>query len=136
MAPSLENWTSARPEVAGSEDTWLPRGRRAGAGPPETNCGVKSRGTIVSDNLLSTQDRQEALSRAYASAVAAGAGYVTYIPDYDRDSVDLGSAQPGRCVRTSMCSSRRQSIFGETVSFLNSPLGKRIMMISESRRRF
>src|SRR5262245_22650473 len=82
MAPSLENWTSARPEVAGSEDTWLPRGRRAGAGPPETNCGVKSRGTIVSDNLLSTQDRQEALSRAYASAVAAGAGYVTYIPDY------------------------------------------------------
>src|SRR5262252_8228554 len=86
MAPSLENWTSARPEVAGSEDIWLARGgksRRAGAGPPETNCGVKSRGTIVSDNLLSTQDRQEALSRAYASAVAAGAGYVTYIPDFN-----------------------------------------------------
>jgi len=96
MAPSLENWTSTRPEVAGSEDTWLPRGRRAGAGPPETNCGVKSRGTIVSDNLLSTQDRQEALSRAYASAVAAGAGYVTYIPDYDRDSVDLGFSAAGK----------------------------------------
>jgi len=51
---------------------------------------------IVSDTLLSTQDRQEALSRAYASAIAAGAGYVTYVPDYDRDSIDLGFIAAGR----------------------------------------
>lgn len=42
------------------------------------------------DALLSTQDRQEALSRAYANAIAAGAGYETYRPEYDRDSVDIG----------------------------------------------
>ena len=51
---------------------------------------------MVSDTLLSTQDRQEALSRAYATAVAAGAGYVTYVPDYDRDSVDLGFSAAGK----------------------------------------
>jgi hypothetical protein len=50
----------------------------------------------VSDSSLSSQDRQEALSRAYAGAVAAGAGYVTYVPDYDRDSVDLGVMAAGR----------------------------------------
>src|SRR3974390_3227443 len=51
---------------------------------------------MASDTLLSTQDRQEALSRAYAMAVAAGAGYVTYVPDYDRDSVDLGISAAGK----------------------------------------
>jgi len=91
---------------------------------------------IVSDTLLSTQDRQEALSRAYASAIAAGAGYVTYVPDYDRDSIDLGFIAAGRMRRTSMYSSRRQSIFGEPVSFLNSLSRKRTMMTSESQRRF
>jgi hypothetical protein len=44
----------------------------------------------MSDALLTSQDRQAALSKAYASAIAAGAGYSTYIPDIDRDSVDLG----------------------------------------------
>ena len=44
----------------------------------------------MSDALLSIQDRQEALSRAYASIIAAGAGYTTYVPTLDRDSVDLG----------------------------------------------
>jgi hypothetical protein len=52
--------------------------------------------SIVSDALLSTQDRQEALSRAYAHAIAAGAGYVTYVPDYDRDSIDLGFIAAGK----------------------------------------
>jgi hypothetical protein len=51
-------------------------------------------GLIVSDSSLSIQDRQEALSRAYASAVAAG--YMTYVPDYDRDSIDLGFMAAGR----------------------------------------
>jgi hypothetical protein len=44
----------------------------------------------MSDALLSIQDRQEALSRAYANIIAAGAGYTTYVPTLDRDSVDLG----------------------------------------------
>jgi uncharacterized protein DUF4365 len=44
----------------------------------------------MSDTLLSVQDRQEALSRAYANIIAAGAGYTTYVPDFDRDSIDLG----------------------------------------------
>jgi hypothetical protein len=44
----------------------------------------------MSDTLLTIQDRQEKFSRAYAAAIAAGAGYVTYVPDVDRDSVDIG----------------------------------------------
>jgi hypothetical protein len=43
----------------------------------------------MSDTLLSVSDQEEALSRVYAQAVAAMAGYTTSIPDYDRDSVDL-----------------------------------------------
>lgn len=39
--------------------------------------------------LLTTTDREEALSRAYAHAVASGAGYVTAAYDIDRDGVDL-----------------------------------------------
>ena len=41
------------------------------------------------DALLTTPDREEALSRVYARAVAAGAGYVTADCDFDRDGVDL-----------------------------------------------
>lgn len=43
----------------------------------------------MSDALLSVPDREEALSRAYARAVAAGAGYTTADCDFDRDGVDL-----------------------------------------------
>ena len=43
----------------------------------------------MTDALLSTPDKEEELSRVYARAVAAGAGYVTTVPDYDRDGVDL-----------------------------------------------
>lgn len=50
----------------------------------------------MSDSPLSTQDREEALSRAYANAIAAAAGYVTYEPGIDRDSVDLGFMASGR----------------------------------------
>jgi Domain of unknown function (DUF4365) len=52
--------------------------------------------TQMSDELLSIQDRQEALSRAYAAVIAAGAGYATYAPDFDRDSIDLGFSAGGR----------------------------------------
>ena len=41
------------------------------------------------DTLLSPQDKEEALSRVYARAVAAAAGYLTAEPDFDRDGVDL-----------------------------------------------
>jgi hypothetical protein len=44
---------------------------------------------MVTDDLISTNDREEALSRAYVSAVAAGAGYVTAQPNLDRDGVDI-----------------------------------------------
>ena len=43
----------------------------------------------MKDTLLTTQDREEALSLVYARAVAAGAGYVTSDCDFDRDGVDL-----------------------------------------------
>src|SRR5437773_330638 len=49
----------------------------------------------MSDALLTSPDREEALSRAYASAIAAGAGYLTYQPDFDRDSVDIGFSAGG-----------------------------------------
>lgn len=43
----------------------------------------------MTDMLLTRTDRQEALSRVYAKAVAARAGYATSVPDPDRDGVDL-----------------------------------------------
>ena len=43
----------------------------------------------MNDALLTSQDREEALSRVYARAVAAGAGYATADCDFDRDGVDL-----------------------------------------------
>jgi hypothetical protein len=53
----------------------------------------------MSDALLSKTDRQSALSVSFVSAIAAGAGYTTAIPDCDRDSIDLivgagGSMRP------------------------------------------
>ena len=41
------------------------------------------------DALLTTEDRKEALSRVYARAMAAGAGYAVGDCDFDRDGVDL-----------------------------------------------
>ena len=43
----------------------------------------------MTDALMTSADREEALSRAYVSAVAAGAGYVTASQDIDRDGVDV-----------------------------------------------
>lgn len=43
----------------------------------------------MTDALLGTEDRKEALSRAYARAVAAAAGYAVGECDFDRDGVDL-----------------------------------------------
>ena len=41
------------------------------------------------DTLLTIPDQEEALSRAYAYAIAAGAGYITGDYDLDRDGVDF-----------------------------------------------
>lgn len=41
------------------------------------------------DSLLSVQDQEEAMSKVYALAVAAKAGYTTAISDFDRDGVDI-----------------------------------------------
>lgn len=51
------------------------------------------------DSLMTSNDREEALSRAYVAAVAAGAGYVTAEQNFDRDGVDIqiragGSMRP------------------------------------------
>jgi hypothetical protein len=43
----------------------------------------------MADALMAVTDREEALSRAYVAAVAAGAGYVTSMMDFDRDGVDI-----------------------------------------------
>ena len=43
----------------------------------------------MTDSLLTNPDREEALSRAYAHAVAAQAGYVTAVYEQDRDGVDM-----------------------------------------------
>ena len=43
----------------------------------------------MTDALLSSADRMEALSLAYARAVAARVGYAISVPDPDRDGVDL-----------------------------------------------
>lgn len=43
----------------------------------------------MTDTLLGTEDRKEALSRVYARAVAAAAGYAVGECDFDRDGVDL-----------------------------------------------
>ena len=53
----------------------------------------------MTDGLLSAPDQEEALSRVYALAVAARAGYLTADYDFDRDGVDLriqagGSMRP------------------------------------------
>lgn len=49
----------------------------------------------MSDAALSQTDRQEALSRAYVQAIAAGAGYSTSQPDFDRDSIDIAISARG-----------------------------------------
>lgn len=43
----------------------------------------------MTDALLADTDIEEAYSAAYAHAVAAGAGYVVSIKNFDRDGIDL-----------------------------------------------
>jgi len=50
---------------------------------------------MISDEVLTTADRQEALSRAYVMAIAGGSGYTTRQPDFDRESVDISISAGG-----------------------------------------
>lgn len=43
----------------------------------------------MTDALMTTADREEALSRIYVHAVATGAGYITASPLLDREGMDL-----------------------------------------------
>ena len=51
--------------------------------------------------MLTYPDREEALSRVYAHAVAARAGYVTAVYDIDRDGIDL-RIQAGGAMRPAL----------------------------------
>jgi hypothetical protein len=44
---------------------------------------------------MTENDQKEAISRAYVEAVAAAAGFATYQPSVDDDSIDLGIAASG-----------------------------------------
>ena len=55
----------------------------------------------MSDVVLTSTDRQEALSRAYVAAVAAGAGYTLAVQDFDRDGVDV-QVRAGGTMRPSL----------------------------------
>ena len=55
---------------------------------------------MTADNLLTIPDQEELLSKAYAHAVAARAGYTTALYDLDRDGIDMriqagGYMRPG-----------------------------------------
>ena len=45
---------------------------------------------------MTENDQKEAISRAYVKAVAAAAGFATYQPSIDDDSIDLGIAASGK----------------------------------------
>lgn len=54
----------------------------------------------MTETLLKAPDQKEALSRVYVKALAARAGYLTSVPEPDRDSIDLriqagGPRRPG-----------------------------------------
>lgn len=56
---------------------------------------------MTDDALLTVQDMEEAISRAYTLAVAARAGYTTSVRDMDRDGIDL-SIQAGGGMRPAL----------------------------------
>ena len=50
----------------------------------------------MTDALLVSTDREEALSQVYVQALAAAAGYVTMHGNFDRDGVDLSIRAGGK----------------------------------------
>ena len=47
------------------------------------------KGPLMVDSLLTVPDQEELLSKVYAHAVAARAGYVTAVYELDRDGIDI-----------------------------------------------
>jgi Domain of unknown function (DUF4365) len=86
MGPPLRRWTE-------SEHPSLGR-YRVGPATPARSVRINAV-TGMSDAILTDPDRKEALSRAYVGVIAAGAGYSTYVPEYGRDSIDLGFGAGG-----------------------------------------
>ena len=70
----------------------------------------------MTDALMTSTDREEALSRAYVAAVTAGAGYVTALMDFDRDGVDV-EIRAGGSMRPSLDIQLKATInLGELIS--------------------
>jgi hypothetical protein len=80
----------------------------------------------MSDGLLAAPDREEALSRAYVQAIAAGAGYVVATMDFDRDGVDV-EIKAGGAMRPSIALQLKATVnLGEAVEgAFRFPLGRR-----------
>ena len=80
---------------------------------------------MLGDELLTSQGREEALSKAYAHAVAAAAGYTTAWYDYDMSGTDLliqagGHMSPALALQLKATVNLRplRSQDGEVFSFL------------------
>ncbi len=79
------------------------------------------------DALLTDADEKERLSCVYAKALAARAGYQTFEPDLDRDSVDLrvqagGGKHPALDLQlkaTSCLGAARNGVFSFSISIKN-----------------
>jgi hypothetical protein len=70
----------------------------------------------MTDAVMSVTDREEALSRAYVSAIAAGAGYTTAVMNLDRDGVDV-QVRAGGSMRPSLDIQLKATVnLGESVN--------------------
>ncbi len=65
----------------------------------------------MTNPLLTSADREEALSRAYVDCVAAGAGYVVATMNFDRDGIDVEIRAGAPCGPASTSNSRPRSIW-------------------------
>jgi hypothetical protein len=80
----------------------------------------------MTDNLLTSQDHEEALSRAFIQAVAAGAGFVVASLDFDRDGIDC-EIKAGGAMRPSIAVQLKATInLGEAIDGMyRYPLNRR-----------
>ena len=77
------------------------------------------------DSLLSIPDQEELLSKAYAHAVAARAGYVTAAYERDRDGVDM-RIQAGGVMRPALELQLKATInLGDGGDYVRFPLQRR-----------
>jgi len=72
----------------------------------------------VTDAILAPTDKEEALSQAYAAAIAASAGYTLAVQNFDRDGVDIqlragGSMRPSLDVQLKATINLKENDEGE-----------------------